>query len=116
MRKDPCREMFTRACPASGCKDLPCARFEDDDESRWAAEIVEWTKDAERRGHTVTTQKVWYHRAVLADKTIRETPRKPVPESGMDKVPCLAKLSQTLMQGEYPGVIVEHIEEEVLLA
>lgn len=33
-----CRLMCTRRCPVSGCEGLPCARIEDDDESRWAPE------------------------------------------------------------------------------
>jgi hypothetical protein len=31
-----CRRMETRACPPLGCEGLPCARLEDDDESRWS--------------------------------------------------------------------------------
>lgn len=49
MKKDACREMFTRNCPITGCIDLPCARFESDDESRWAMDQAQWKKDDEER-------------------------------------------------------------------
>lgn len=42
--KDNCREMFTRTCPISGCVDLPCARYETDDASRWDLDKIEWEK------------------------------------------------------------------------
>jgi hypothetical protein len=32
----------TRRCPITGCESLPCARLEDDDESRWALDMVTW--------------------------------------------------------------------------
>lgn len=45
-----CRVMFTRVCPISGCEDLPCARFETDDVSRWDLDKAEWEKtDADLR-------------------------------------------------------------------
>jgi len=37
-----CRIYDTRRCPISGCLGLPCARFEDDDESRWALDMAQW--------------------------------------------------------------------------
>jgi hypothetical protein len=43
--KTPCREMFTRNCPISGCTDLPCARFHTNDESRWDLDKAEWIKE-----------------------------------------------------------------------
>lgn len=46
--KDACRRMFTRTCPISGCVDLPCARFETEDESRWALDKIEWEKSDAR--------------------------------------------------------------------
>lgn len=33
-----CRLMETRPCPVSGCEGKLCARFQDDDESRWDAD------------------------------------------------------------------------------
>lgn len=42
--KVDCRVMYTRYCPISGCDDLPCARFEDDDESRWDLDKLEWER------------------------------------------------------------------------
>lgn len=43
-----CREMPTRRCPITGCEDLPCARFESKDESRWALDIAQWRIDGRR--------------------------------------------------------------------
>lgn len=34
----PCRRMPTRSCPPDRCENLPCARFEDPDETRWPVE------------------------------------------------------------------------------
>jgi hypothetical protein len=47
--EDNCREMFTRKCPISGCVDLPCARFETEDESRWDLDRIEWENTEPKR-------------------------------------------------------------------
>lgn len=42
--KYPCRELETRACPKSYgdvCGDRPCARYESEDETPWAADAIE---------------------------------------------------------------------------
>lgn len=51
----PCRFMETRHCPAiygDVCGDLPCARYENDDETPWLGELMPITREdllAERK-------------------------------------------------------------------
>lgn len=35
----------TRKCPLTGCEGLPCARLEDDDESRWSLDMAQWERE-----------------------------------------------------------------------
>lgn len=50
--KHPCRLLETRACPKSydgPCPQDECARFESDDETPWADDLIEWQRNQERR-------------------------------------------------------------------
>jgi len=44
----PCRDMPTRACPmtrAAGCPGELCARFESDDLTPWALDMIRWERE-----------------------------------------------------------------------